>query len=233
MKIWLSLQVSLKFVWINNIATLVPIMAWRWPGDKPLSGPIIVTLWTHICITRPKWVRGDAMDVGFPRGGKLFGHWLFKIPGLSVHVFWRVQCAHHVIFQGQILEGPSKNQIQISHLGGLMDPQLKFTRLIWFSEPVLLKMRSWFLLFFFTIYLVSFLKYIFSFWSLIAWALQLKCTAINLYASYTWKVKIGSDNNGLVPLGFGFITVRGLTELVPLDNKQLTDTIVTQIYKII
>ena len=42
---------------INNIPTLVQIMAWRRPGDKPLSEPMMVTLSTHICITRPQWVK--------------------------------------------------------------------------------------------------------------------------------------------------------------------------------
>ena len=31
-------------------------MAWRWPGDKPLSEPMMVNLLTHICVTRPQWV---------------------------------------------------------------------------------------------------------------------------------------------------------------------------------
>ena len=34
---------------INNIPTLVQIMAWRRPGDKPLFEPITVSLLTHIC----------------------------------------------------------------------------------------------------------------------------------------------------------------------------------------
>ena len=32
-------------------------MAWRRPGDKPLSEPIMVSLLTHICVTRPQWVQ--------------------------------------------------------------------------------------------------------------------------------------------------------------------------------
>ena len=32
-------------------------MAWRRPGDKPLSGPMVVSLLTHICVTRPQWVK--------------------------------------------------------------------------------------------------------------------------------------------------------------------------------
>ena len=50
---------SLKFVPngpINNIPSLVQIMAWRRPGDKPLSAPMMVSLTTHICVNRPQWV---------------------------------------------------------------------------------------------------------------------------------------------------------------------------------
>ena len=32
-------------------------MAWRRPGDKPLSEPMMVCLLTHICVTRPQWVK--------------------------------------------------------------------------------------------------------------------------------------------------------------------------------
>ena len=53
----ISLKISLKFVpngQINNIPSLVQIMAWRRPGDKPLSEPMIVNLPTQICVTRPQ-----------------------------------------------------------------------------------------------------------------------------------------------------------------------------------
>ena len=42
----ISLKISLKFVpnvQINNIPALVQIMAWRRPGDKPLSEPMMVS----------------------------------------------------------------------------------------------------------------------------------------------------------------------------------------------
>ena len=55
-----SLKISLKFVpkvRISNIPALVQIMAWRRPGDKPLSEPMMVSLLTHICVTRPQWVK--------------------------------------------------------------------------------------------------------------------------------------------------------------------------------
>ena len=56
---WISLKISLKFVpkvRINNIPALVQIMAWRRPDNKPLSEPMMVSLLTHICVTRPQWV---------------------------------------------------------------------------------------------------------------------------------------------------------------------------------
>ena len=58
--VWISVNISLKFVprgQINNIPTLVQVMAWRRPGDKPLSEPMMVRLPTHICVTRPQWVK--------------------------------------------------------------------------------------------------------------------------------------------------------------------------------
>ena len=51
--VWISIDIPLTFVPrgpVNNIPTLVQVMAWRRPGDKPLSEP------THICVTRPQWV---------------------------------------------------------------------------------------------------------------------------------------------------------------------------------
>ena len=57
--VWLSINISLKFVPrgpINNIPTLVQVMAWRRPGDKPLSESMTVRLPTHICVTRLQWV---------------------------------------------------------------------------------------------------------------------------------------------------------------------------------
>ena len=56
----ISIKISLNFVPkvpINNIPALVQIMAWRQPGDKPLSEPMMVCLLTHICGTRPQWVK--------------------------------------------------------------------------------------------------------------------------------------------------------------------------------
>ena len=58
--VWIPIKMSLKFVPkvpINNIPALVQIIALRRPGDKPLSEPMMVCLLTHICVTRPQWVK--------------------------------------------------------------------------------------------------------------------------------------------------------------------------------
>ena len=63
--IWISINISLKFVPrgpINNIPTLVQVMAWRRPGDKPLSEPMMVSLPTHICVIRPQWVNRTVLS---------------------------------------------------------------------------------------------------------------------------------------------------------------------------
>ena len=49
--VWIVIKISLKFVSkgpMYNIPVLVQIMAWRRPGDKPLSEPWLPR---HICIT--------------------------------------------------------------------------------------------------------------------------------------------------------------------------------------
>ena len=64
---WISIKISLKFVPrgpINNIQALVQIMAWRRPGDKPLSEPMMISLLTHKCVTQPQWV--NIMDHTIP-----------------------------------------------------------------------------------------------------------------------------------------------------------------------
>ena len=56
----ISIKISLKFVpqgLVTNISALVQIMALRRPGDKPLSGPMMVRLPTHICVTRLQLVK--------------------------------------------------------------------------------------------------------------------------------------------------------------------------------
>ena len=49
-------------VQINNIQALVQIMAWRRPGDKSLSEPMMLSLLMHICVTPPQWVNTWGRD---------------------------------------------------------------------------------------------------------------------------------------------------------------------------
>ena len=48
--VWILIKISLKFVpkVANYIPALVQIMAWRLPGDKSLSEPMMVSLLMHI-----------------------------------------------------------------------------------------------------------------------------------------------------------------------------------------
>ena len=51
----IAIKISRKFVPkapYNNIPALIQIRAWRRPGDKPLSEPIMDSLMTHMCVTR-------------------------------------------------------------------------------------------------------------------------------------------------------------------------------------
>ena len=61
--VWISIKFSLNIVPdgpIDNIPSLVQIMAWCRLGDKPLSEPMMVLLLTHICVTRPQWVKAPG-----------------------------------------------------------------------------------------------------------------------------------------------------------------------------
>ena len=93
--VWIWIKISLKYVpkvRINNIPSLVLVMAWRRIGDKPLSEPMMVTLLTHICVTRPQWV--NASISGSPFNAYRDSHYIDKvvaciirIPTLLAHQF--------------------------------------------------------------------------------------------------------------------------------------------------
>ena len=85
----IPINISLKFVprgSINNIPALFQIMAWRRPGDKPLSEPTMVNLLTHICVTRPQWVKRKLVSIylcGLSKNSVLFAAKLYYL--LSIH----------------------------------------------------------------------------------------------------------------------------------------------------
>ena len=62
--VWILIKISLKFIAngpIDDILAMVQIMAWRRPGNKPLSEPVMVRLLTHICVARPQRVNGNTL----------------------------------------------------------------------------------------------------------------------------------------------------------------------------
>ena len=57
---WTSLTISLRVVpkvQINNIPSLVQMMAWLPPGYKPLSEQMVGRLLTRICLNQAKSVK--------------------------------------------------------------------------------------------------------------------------------------------------------------------------------
>ena len=51
------------FLGSNTIPASVQMLAWRRPGTKPLSEPMMVNLLTHICVTRPQWINHHKMQM--------------------------------------------------------------------------------------------------------------------------------------------------------------------------
>ena len=59
---WISINISLNFVAVGQIkinTSLVQILAWCRSGDKPLSEPMMVSLMTLICVSRPQWFKEE------------------------------------------------------------------------------------------------------------------------------------------------------------------------------
>ena len=99
---WIPIKISLKFVPkgpINNIPALVQIMAWRRPGDKPLSEPMMVSLLTHICVTRPQWVN----TLRLRQNGCHFPD------GISKRIFFSENCSLMKISLKFVPQGPINN----------------------------------------------------------------------------------------------------------------------------
>ena len=57
--LWMML-ILIKFVpkcSINNIPAFVRVMAWHFPGDKPISKPMMLSSLTHKSVILPQWVK--------------------------------------------------------------------------------------------------------------------------------------------------------------------------------
>ena len=95
--IWISIKIYLEFVPegpINNIPALVQIMAWRLPGDKPLSEPMMVSLLTHICVARPQLINrfqtSTVQLLEFGNGQVIPSHTLLGIC-LLIHAGFKIK----------------------------------------------------------------------------------------------------------------------------------------------
>ena len=108
-----SIKISLKFFPkgpINNNKALVQIMAWRRPGDKPLSEPRMESLLMHICVTRlnelTQWNRTKWL--AFYR--RYFKEQvLIWIPLKNFHKFGQMSRTKEFVMQVSILDSNSKN----------------------------------------------------------------------------------------------------------------------------
>ena len=105
----ISIKISLKFVPkcpINNIQALVRIMAWRRPGDKPLSESMLVSLLTHICVTQPQWVNTINASI-LPIHSKTY--WVYSIGGDTSFTIYGMLCTAQL--PGPVLKAFGRAQI--------------------------------------------------------------------------------------------------------------------------
>ena len=114
-------EFRLKFHWnllprvpINNIPALVQIMAWRRPGDKPLSEAMMVRLLTHIWVARSQWVTPLVVNYFLESYLQFLPEASFGLRVLSLPASVRVGVNHELVraitchwFQ---LESPNLNQ---------------------------------------------------------------------------------------------------------------------------
>ena len=115
-----SVSISLIFVpngQNNYIPSLVQIMAWRRSGDKPLSEPMVVSLLTHICVTRPQWVNQfmpyecpyniDMHDI--PLCPRVSCIWHCSVAQVSKFAFFLIKIIYHQISNIRCTQSPKIN----------------------------------------------------------------------------------------------------------------------------
>ena len=136
----ISFKISLKFVSlgpINNIPALVQFMAWRRPGDKPLSEPMIVSLPTHICVTRPQWVNSIKTDLNVTRDRS------YELHLLNMYIRFEFFCGHtydeniapYIARVGEdTLECPCKSKILLSVYRNISSQLWQYKWKTWFIQ---------------------------------------------------------------------------------------------------
>ena len=99
----ISIKNSLKFVpgvLIYNIPALVQIMAWRRQGDKPLSEPMMISLLTHICVTRPQWVNHINLPSARSHDIHLMSHYNDVIMGSMAFQITSLAVVYSTVYSG-------------------------------------------------------------------------------------------------------------------------------------
>ena len=114
--VWISIKISLKFVpkgSINNIPALAQIMAWRRSGNKPLSEPMMVSLPTHICVTRSQWVNIQCISITRPNNvWYIVDH---KLSGAPLIPAWLSNYIHCRVWDEITYPFPNFNGATIPH----------------------------------------------------------------------------------------------------------------------
>ena len=117
-------EFRLRFIWfvpkvrINNIPALVQMMAWRRPGDKPLSEPMMAILLTHICVTQPEWVKSNDCDHDirykhcdgdiYPHSSRLLHwQWCIHVTNKSLSIWIKSTGTHSLLSTKTILDRKS------------------------------------------------------------------------------------------------------------------------------
>ena len=94
---------------INNIPALVQIMAWCRSGDKPSSEPMMVSLPTHICVTRPQWVKGLLAESLVMIG------WCFSMSQRWPNILLKASCKKPFSFSNPNLYNDYRSPSSLSH----------------------------------------------------------------------------------------------------------------------
>ena len=97
----IPIKISLEFIPtgpINNIPALVQTMAWHRRGDKPLFEPMMVRLPTHICVTRPQWVKTCGRNIAYDITSKLCIHVATLSQARYIQNWWVITIISHGIF---------------------------------------------------------------------------------------------------------------------------------------
>ena len=100
--VWIPIKISLKLVPkgpINNIPALVQIMAWRRPGDKPLSEQMMIILLAHICVTRPQWVKATWIAHERKYTCKIFMNFFYICFYLYIYIYIYIYTHKHIFWQ--------------------------------------------------------------------------------------------------------------------------------------